>query len=587
MTIALKPLGDPMKSAQADWIRALERTQSVTPDSTRSLPVIIAELAAVQGQSPALIGETASLTYGDLDRQMNRYGHWARGLGLTKGDRLALFLPNQPDYAAIWLGLARIGIVTALINTQLTGAGLAHCLAESGAKHVIADATGADLLAACGYAGKIWVHGRSDEPPTALMLALAAMPTAPVQLEAPIALRDLALLIFTSGTTGRPKAARVSHYRVTMWSTWFAAITEAAPDDRLYDCLPMYHSIGGVTAIGAMLVAGGAVIVRDGFSARRFWADVTGSGATIFQYIGELCRYLLTTEPVPHGLRLCIGNGLRAEVWTEFAARFAIPRIIEFYAATEGSFSLFNLEGHPGSIGRIPRFMAPRAPVALVAFDEEREQPVRDSAGRCRRCAPGEIGEAIGRLAQDGAGTRFEGYLNAAESERKILRNVFAPGDSWFRTGDLMRQDKAGFFYFVDRIGDTFRWKGENVATSDVAAALMAARGVTDAVVYGVKVPQADGRAGMAAIRTDANLDLVELHAALAARLPRYARPLVLRLVQTLDTTGTFRPKKSDLIKEGFDPGQIDDPLFIDDGSTFVPLDVARYALIVRGEVRL
>ena len=334
-------------------------------------------------------------------------------------------------------------------------------------------------------------------------------PTRPCSVD-DVALHDAALLIYTSGTTGLPKAAHVSHYRIMMWSEWFAGIMDATPDDRLYDCLPMYHSIGGVVAIGAMLAAGGAVIVRDGFSASRFWPDVVATQATIFQYIGELCRYLLTAPEshtvTRHRLRLCIGNGLRADVWEGFAQRFAIPRIIEFYAATEGSFSLFNLEGKPGAIGRIPRFMAHRSPAALVRFDYETESPVRDEAGLCVRCAPGETGEAIGMIARDPASlaTRFEGYTSAAETSRKILHDVFKSGDMWFRTGDLMRQDAAGFFYFVDRIGETFRWKGENVATSDVADAIGSCPGVLDVAVYGVAVPFADGRAGMAAVVTAA-----------------------------------------------------------------------------------
>ena len=219
-----------------------------------------------------------------------------------------------------------------------------------------------------------------------------------------------------------------------MWAEWFAGLTDARPDDRLYDCLPMYHSVGGVVAVGAMLVSGAAVIVRKGFSARGFWADVAASGATIFQYIGELCRYLVAApahEAPTHALRLAIGNGLRADVWCSFETRFAIPRIIEFYAATEGSFSLFNLEGEPGAIGRIPRFMAHRAPVALVAHDVAREMPLRDEAGFCRRCGVDEVGEAIGLVARDAEtlATRFEGYTDDAASERKLLRDVFAPGD--------------------------------------------------------------------------------------------------------------------------------------------------------------
>ena len=342
-----------------------------------------------------------------------------------------------------------------------------------------------------------------------------------------------------------------------------------------------------------MLVAGGAIIVRKGFSASGFWDDVASSRATIFQYIGELCRYLVAAPDreaaPPHQLRLAIGNGLRADVSRAFEARFAIPRIIEFYAATEGSFSLFNLEGEPGAIGRIPRFMAHRAPVALVAFDVAREEPVRDDEGCCRRCGADEVGEAIGLVAADAEqlATRFEGYTDAAASERKLLRDVFAKGDAWFRTGDLMRRDARGFYYFVDRIGDTFRWKGENVATSEVADVLAACPGVLEVSVYGVAVPGAEGRAGMAALVAAPGLDLAALHARVAARLPRFARPVFLRLRDRLAVTGTFKVQKADDVADGFDPARVMDPLYLDDGVGYVRLDARRHAEVAAGSLRL
>src|SRR6185312_7773345 len=263
----------------------------------------------------------------------------------------------------------------------------------------------------------------------------------------------------------------------------------------LYDCLPLYHSTGGVVAIGAMLVKGGSVLIRARFSASRFWDDVVEGGCTIFQYIGELCRYLVASPPHPlereHRLRLACGNGLQREPWVAFAERFAVPQILEFYAATEGSVSLYNCEGKPGAIGRVPPFLARRFPVALIRCDTETGTPLRDAAGRCIPCGPDEIGEAIGRVL-DAAATparQFDGYTDNAASEKKLLGDVFAPGDRWFRTGDLMRKDASGYFTFVDRIGDTFRWKGENVATTEVAGVIRACKGVSDAVVYGVKVP--------------------------------------------------------------------------------------------------
>src|SRR5262249_35062959 len=304
---------------------------------------------------------------------------------------------------------------------------------------------------------------------------------------------------------------------------------------------------------------------------REFWNDVVHHRCTLFMYIGELCRYLVNCPPHPqeraHQLRLCCGNGLRPDIWTEFQSRFAIPSIVEFYAATEGNVTLFNLEGKPGAVGRIPWFLMSRFQTRIVRFDVERQAPIRNSLGRCEEAAPGEVGEAVGRIFHDPSrpAGRFEGYSNAIDNETKILRDVFAKGDSWFRSGDLLRRDVGGYFYFVDRIGDTFRWKGENVSTTEVAEAIGAFPGIHEANVYGVKVPGHEGRAGMAAIVCDEDLNLAHLHADLTARLPPYARPLFLRMCDAIDVTGTFKQRKVSLVNEGFDPASVADAIFFDD----------------------
>jgi fatty-acyl-CoA synthase len=316
---------------------------------------------------------------------------------------------------------------------------------------------------------------------------------------------------------------------------------------------------------------------------------------TLFQYIGELCRYLVNSPPsageTRHRLRLACGNGLRPDLWETFKTRFRIPQILEFYGATEGNVNIFNFEGRPGAVGRVPWFVGHRFPIAVVRFDVERQQPVRGADGLCIRCAPGEAGEVIGRIVNDPSkpGNRFEGYAATAQNENKILRNVFRKDDAWFRTGDLMRKDANGYFYFVDRIGDTFRWKGENVSTTEVAEVLNKFPGIRDANVYGVTIPGRDGRAGMAAIVTDDACDVAGLHAHLSAQLPEYARPLFLRLQREIAVTGTFKQRKINLVSEGFDPAMTDDPIFFNDPATrrFVPLDDALRARILSGEVRL
>jgi fatty-acyl-CoA synthase len=283
---------------------------------------------------------------------------------------------------------------------------------------------------------------------------------------------------------------------------------------------------------------------------------------------------------------------LRPEVWLPFQTRFKIPKILEYYASTEGNFSLYNCEGEPGAIGRIPAFLANRLPVALLRFDVDKSEPVRNMEGFCERCAPNEVGEAVGLMPETG-GTRagrFEGYADPEASNRKVLRNVFKEGDSWYRTGDLMRRDERGFYYFVDRVGETYRWKGENVSTAEVLAALTASRGVLDGAVYGVSVPGADGRAGAAALVVNADFDLAAFRAEVASRLPPFARPVFVRLLPAaLEATGTFKPRKQDLVQAGFDPKRVKDPLFFDDARAqrYVPLDAELFAAISIGTVRV
>jgi fatty-acyl-CoA synthase len=515
---------------------------------------------------------------------------------------VALLMPNRPEYLCIWLGLSHVGIVVALINTELRGQALAHCLKIVAPKHVIVAAelneTLGPALSKLSCRPTICSHGDGGsgafERIDRTLERFSAEPLSE-QERRTVTIADRALMIYTSGTTGLPKAAHVSHRRLLQWSFWFAGLMNVGPDDRMYDCLPLYHSIGGVVATGALLVRGGAVAIREKFSARQFWDDVCECDCTLFQYIGELARYLLNAPDHPrqrgHRLRLACGNGLRADVWEKFQERFAIPRILEFYAATEGNVSLYNVEGKVGAIGRVPSFLAHRLAPALVKFDAEAGAPARNAEGRCMRCATGEVGEAIGRISRgaDETGGEFEGYSDAKASQQKILRDVFVRGDAWYRTGDLMRMDAAGFFYFIDRVGDTFRWKGENVSTAEVAAALTDFPGIVEASVYGVTIPGSEGAAGMAAIVADGALDFFELREHLIRALPSYARPRFLRITAKIATTATFKHAKNDLQRTGYDPAATGDAIYVDDPAAraFVPLDAALYSHIRAGDMRL
>jgi fatty-acyl-CoA synthase len=577
---------------QQAWIRALELTAQCARQPQRTLPVIIDALAAHRGDAPALLSDAASLSFDELARRARRYARWALGAGLVPGDVVCLAMENCPDYLAAWLGLTRAGVVVALINIHLRGAPLLHAIRVAGARHIlVGDSLWKELqgpLQADAGTARLWCLGAEADPAFGLEVQLSQAGDAeltPGQCPLPDA-GDRALLIYTSGTTGLPKAANVSHARILEWSHWFAGMLGTGPEDRMYNCLPMYHSVGGIVATGAALVSGGSVVVRARFSASRFWDDIVRWDCTLFQYIGELCR-ILVNEPqraaeTAHRIRIACGNGLGGDIWERFRERFRIPQILEFYAATEANFSLYNCEGRPGALGRIPPFLARRFGVALVRFDVAAGVPLRDENGRCMRCATDEAGEAISQVGGDDAnpGRRFEGYTDAGATSGKILRDVFATGDAWYRSGDLMRRDAAGYYYFVDRIGDTFRWKGENVSTTEVAAVLCTAPGVADALVYGVAVPGHDGRAGMAALLARPGFDPAALWSLLEAGLPRYARPVFLRLLREVDMTGTFKPRKADLVREAYDPSASSDPIYLSDAAarSFVPLDAAAYS---------
>jgi len=580
-------------STAKTWLKAIELTSRIEAEPSRLFADVVADWAARQPDRPALVSDGERLSYRALAERVNRYARWAVSVGIKRGDTVCLVMPTRPDYVAAWLGISKVGGVAALINTKLVGQSLAHCVNVARTDRIILarELVGAFEAARplLERAPKIWSHEEID-------VALAKRdggPLSPVERR-DVTIDDRALLIYTSGTTGLPKAASISHRRILNWGGWFAGLTGASPDDRLYNCLPVYHSVGGVVAPCSMLFAGASVALAEKFSATTFWQDVARFDCTLFQYIGELCRYLLKAPlsefERQHRLRLACGNGLRGDIWEQFQTRFAIPQILEFYAATEGNFSLYNVEGRVGAIGRIPPLLAHRFPAAIVKVDPDSGAPLHGEDGLCVACARNEPGEAIGRIgtAADGGG-RFEGYTDRTETEKKILRNVFAKGDAWFRTGDLMRLDEQGFFHFVDRVGDTFRWKGENVATSEVNDAIRECKGVLDSTTYGVEIAGHDGRAGMSAIVIGDDFDFTAFAGHLARRLPVYAHPLFLRISANLDATETFKQKKHQLAREGFDPAVVADPLYFRDPASgaYRALRTGDHAHIVNGETRI
>jgi fatty-acyl-CoA synthase len=572
--------------------RTLWLLSRIKPDATRSIVDIVESQAQKRPRNIAIYCLDQAVTYADLDALANRYANWALQNGIGRGNAIALLMENRPDYIAAWLGLFKVGAQVALINTNLVGTALAHSIAISGARHAI---VGAELLASFREAPfeivpALWVEGEGGNLTAALAAASDKSPGKKARGGA--TLKDRAFFIYTSGTTGLPKAANFSHMRMLFMMSGFVGALRPRADDRIYNPLPLYHSTGGVCAVGLAFFAGGALILKRRLSVHEFWPDIHRYGATMFEYIGEVCRYLLNAPPSPlergHKIRAITGNGLRPEIWGEFQTRFAIPRIVEFYGATEGNVAMLNYDGTVGAVGRVPDYLEWLLPSRVIRFDVETEMPVRGAEGLCIECTPDEVGEAIGGISAR-PGRQFEGYTTKAESEKKLLRDVFKKGDLWFRTGDLMRRDEHGYFYFVDRIGDTFRWKGENVSTGEVGEVLAAAPGIREANVYGVVVPGMEGRAGMASLVVDGDFDMEALPARLKARLAPYARPLFLRLSPQIAVTTTFKQRKLDLVRDGFDPSTIADPIyFLDpDSGRYELLTPARYADITEGRVKL
>lgn len=549
----------------------------------------------------AIQDDRLTLTYRELDAMANRFGHWAQSRRLKRGDTIALVMLNRAEYLAAWLGFSKVGVATALINTNLTGHALAHCLTISNASQVVTDGDCwrkvEEARPLVGRNLMLWVLGLADADEADERRGLdkpvrggsSVRPARSVR--AGLTNRDTALYIYTSGTTGLPKAAKVTHARARTYMRAFAGATAATDKDVTYNVLPLYHSTGGLVGIGPALLNGGRLILRKRFSATNFWPDVKATGATLFVYIGELCRYLVNCPEHPeeraHKLRLAFGNGLRPDVWNDFQKRFAVPDILEFYGSTEGNVSLFNFDGKPGAIGRAPGFLKKQINFRLVRFDIDTEAPVRGPDGLCQLVKPGEVGEAIGRIGDD-IRHAFTGYADKAASEKKILRDVFVRGDRWFRTGDLMKQDSEGYVYFIDRIGDTYRWKGENVSTAEVEQRLADAPGVREVVAYGVPVPGHEGKAGMVALVIDGKFNARAFAEWVDQELPVYARPAFVRLIKSADTTGTFKYRKVDLVADGFDPAKVDGPVYVRGGRNgYTKLGETALQAILDGETRL
>lgn len=537
-------------------------------------------------------------TYQDIELYSNRVANAFLAAGLKKGDTVALFMGNCPQYVCLWLGLAKIGVVVACINYNLRSQPLVHSIAVAGCVAAIFSKDLADAL--------LEVRGDFSSPPRMFQLGGEAADSAVEDLQVlldrapsgapdcpPPGYRDKLLYIYTSGTTGLPKAAILPHSRYLFAVLAALKSLRLKKSDVVYNPLPLYHTTGGNVGVGLALIAGLTVVIKPKFSASAYFPDCAKYGCTMAQYIGEMCRYVLAVPPRPedrqHQVRVMLGNGMRPTIWKTFVERFNIPNVVELYGATEGNANIVNLDNTIGAVGFLAQSLPQSIyPVAIVKTNLETGEILRNERGLCDRCGVDEPGMFIGLISNSDPTREFHGYLDKEASRKKVIEDVFVKGDKYFITGDILVMDELGYMYFKDRTGDSFRWKGENVASAEVEAAVCAILGLRDVAVYGVEVAGAEGRAGMAAIvDPEDSVSMDALAQGVDKMLPAYARPVFVRKVPALEMTGTYKVKKYVLQKEAFDPAVVKDPLFIRTGKTYAPFAAQDMQDLQSGKIRL
>ncbi|XP_036408278.1 long-chain fatty acid transport protein 1-like [Megalops cyprinoides] len=571
-----------------------------------TIPSIFAQTVALHPDKPALVYEATgeTWTFSQLDQLSNAVAHWALSQGWASGEVVALFMESRPMVVALWLGLAKVGVEAALINFNLRRDSLLHCMGVSGARGLVFGAELADaVLEVSSSLSQSMVRFCSGELSPDRRASLSALVLDPLLASAPClpppcahrkGFNDRLFYIYTSGTTGLPKAAIVVHSRYYRIAAFGYHAFRMRSDDIIYDCLPLYHSAGNIMGVGQCLVNGLTVVVKKKFSASRFWDDCIKHNCTVVQYIGEICRYLLSQPVRPsergHRVRLAVGNGLRPSVWEAFTERFQVAQVGEFYGATECNCSIANMDGKVGACGFNSRILPNVYPIRLVKVEEENMALVRDREGLCVPCRPGEPGLLVGRINQQDPLRRFDGYASQDATSKKIAHNVFKKGDSAYLSGDVLVMDELGYMYFRDRSGDTFRWRGENVSTTEVEGTLSTLLGQTDVAVYGVPVPGVEGKAGMAAIADRAGqFDCDAFLREVQHVLPPYARPVFLRISPQVDTTGTFKIQKTRLQREGYDPRLSTDRIYFlnSRAGRYEAVNEELYSAIVEGRMSL
>ncbi|KAG8533132.1 uncharacterized protein KY384_001915 [Bacidia gigantensis] len=561
---------------------------------------LLESLSESRANDPFLVYQDHQWTYKEVYDTVLRYGTWLKqSHGVSKGEVVAIDFMNSPQFVFLWLAMWSIGAIPAFINYNLGGDALLHTIRLSGARLVIVDpeisSAFTDDIREQLISGK---GSKTSETVETVVFVpdveVQVMYTSPVHY--PNDLRsiqntsDMAILIFTSGTTGLPKAAIVNWIKIYRSGWLFSSLTNLSSKDRYYTCMPLYHATATLACVGPVLFTGSTLILGHRFSTSTFWPDLDP----------------VTSENLDkkHNVKLAFGNGLRPDVWERFKSRFGIETIAEFYGATEGPIAFFNLSSNDwasGAIGRHGKFidtLLGLGRITIVEVDWNTEAPARYSSKDgelCKKVARGEPGELLYALDATNPQSDFPGYYrNPSASEKKIVRDVYQKGDAFYRTGDVLRWDEEGRWWFVDRIGDTFRWKSENVSTSEVSEALGTHPDVLEANVYGVSIPHHDGRAGCAAVQlspkiTDTKAVMGSMATLVKQKLPKYAIPVFVRLVSEMDRTGTNKQTKAKLREEGADPAKVADgeSLWWLKGGEYVPFGKRDWKVLEGGGVKM
>jgi acyl-CoA synthetase (AMP-forming)/AMP-acid ligase II len=587
--------------ARPGAISTLRSILNSRPDDEISAADFLERHAKERPNDLALMYEDQTLTWQEFNAQVNQTAHYFQSRGIKYGDRIAINIENRPDLLVNVLACLKLGAVAGMVNTGLTNEALAHCLRliepsllVIGSECVANMDTVADLIEE-EYQGKMLFladGNTSSAPKGYLDLAplVADMSKINVTPDQTLTLATSCFLIFTSGTTGLPKASITSNLRLFRGGTQFGVnVMTLSPKDVYYCPLPLYHSTALIVGFASSLIAGSTFAIRRKFSATQFFDDCRKFNATAFVYIGELLRYLLalpaSAGDQDHNVEKIIGNGLRPDIWMDFKNRFNIPRIHEFYGASEGNTAFVNIFNFDKTVGWSPG--AGKA-WTIVDFDVDADAPIRNQDGFMTRTKLGHTGLLIVAINEQNP---FDGYTDPAASEKKILRNVFVQGDQYFNSGDLVVLQPHGHIQFGDRIGDTFRWQGENVATTEVESVIMQWPDIQDAVVYGVEVPGRDGRCGMlyATLKDQDKIDLDGLVAHMREKLPAYAVPRFIRIGAKADVTGTFKFQKAKLKREAYAVGTFEDKLYLlaRDAEHVEPLTSAQQKSVDAGDIRL